>query len=145
MDFENEITKKNQTNKEIGLIINSINNIYTICSRIKTDQKKQVSKELDKDNLEDKALIENLIKKLKDSVTIVGDLTKLLQKLPEKCTKEWYEEESVKNEHDLMMGQHMIESAGAPRYSKMPMDHARMVNRSNATKKNINQSVGLSS
>ena len=37
LDFENEITKKNQTNKEIGLIINSINNIYTICSRIKTD------------------------------------------------------------------------------------------------------------
>lgn len=36
-DFENEINKKNQTNKEIGQLSNSINNIYFICKRIKTD------------------------------------------------------------------------------------------------------------
>ena len=51
LDFENEINKKNNTNKEVGQIINSINNIYGICKQIKTDQGKQTSKELDRDNL----------------------------------------------------------------------------------------------
>ena len=37
LDFENEINKKNQTNREVGQLINSINNIYTICKNIKTD------------------------------------------------------------------------------------------------------------
>jgi hypothetical protein len=30
-DFENEINRKNKNNKEIGQIINSINNIFSIC------------------------------------------------------------------------------------------------------------------
>lgn len=30
-DFENEIYKKNNNSKEIGQIINSINNIFNIC------------------------------------------------------------------------------------------------------------------
>ena len=30
-EFENEINKKNQNSKEIGQIINSINNIFNIC------------------------------------------------------------------------------------------------------------------
>ena len=30
-DFANEIGRKNQNSKEIGQIINSINNIYNIC------------------------------------------------------------------------------------------------------------------
>ena len=81
-DFENEINKKNQTNKEIGQLSNSINNIYFICKRIKTDQGKQTSKDLDKDNLQDTELIQNLIRKLKESVTTVGDLVTLLQYLP---------------------------------------------------------------
>lgn len=30
-DFANEIGRKNQSSKEVGQIINSINNIYAIC------------------------------------------------------------------------------------------------------------------
>ncbi len=30
-DFENEINRKNKNSKEIGQIINSINNIFQIC------------------------------------------------------------------------------------------------------------------
>ena len=30
-DFENEINRKNKNQKEIGQIINSINNIFSIC------------------------------------------------------------------------------------------------------------------
>ena len=32
-DFEFEINKKNQSSKEIGQIINSINNIFNICAK----------------------------------------------------------------------------------------------------------------
>ena len=96
LDFENEINKKNNTNKEVGQIINSINNIYGICKQIKTDQGKQTSKELDRDNLQEKELIESLIKKLKDSVTTVGDLVELLKKLPSDKDAEWFYEESAK-------------------------------------------------
>ena len=96
LDFENEINKKNMTNKEVGQIINSINNIYGICKQIKTDQGKQTSKELDRDNLQEKELIESLIKKLKDSVTTVGDLVELLKKLPAGYDAEWFYEESAK-------------------------------------------------
>ena len=32
-DFEYEINKKNQNSKEIGQIINSINNIFNICAK----------------------------------------------------------------------------------------------------------------
>jgi len=32
-DFENEINRNNKNKKEIGQIINSINNIYLICKK----------------------------------------------------------------------------------------------------------------
>lgn len=92
-EFENEIGKKNETNKETGQIINSINNIYNICRLIKIDQGKQVSSALDADLPNDDVLIENLIKKLKESVTIVGDLKELLRHLPQEMSLERYYED----------------------------------------------------
>ena len=41
-------------------------------------------------------MIESLIKKLKDSVTTVGDLVELLKKLPSDKDAEWFYEESAK-------------------------------------------------
>ena len=43
-------------------------------------------------------MIDNLIRKLKESVTTVGDLTKLLEKLPSNIDAEWYYEKSAENQ-----------------------------------------------
>ena len=76
-DFENEILKKNQNSKEIGQIINSINNISNIC---KTHQnRKRGSKKaaviVNDDVTEDsKNLVEQLNKKLDGALKTVEEL-----------------------------------------------------------------------
>ena len=77
-DFANEIGRKNQNSKEVGQIINSINNIYTIC---KTQQNKRrggnASKHDKTDikiNEETKNLIESLIPRLKAAHQVVDEL-----------------------------------------------------------------------
>lgn len=56
------------------------------------DQGKPVNSSTNKDPTSEDELIDNLVKKLKESVAIVGDLTKLLKSLPPECTLEYYYE-----------------------------------------------------
>ena len=63
-DFENEISKKNQTSKEIGQIINSINNIFNICQQQQAKREKKISKDEMKVNEQSSNLMPQLIGKL---------------------------------------------------------------------------------
>lgn len=73
-DFENEINRNNKNKKEIGQIINSINNIYIICR--KQQLKRNKIKEIDDDivNEETKDLVGKLIHRLETSAEVIEDL-----------------------------------------------------------------------
>jgi len=58
-DFENEINRNNRNKKEIGQIINSINNIYMIC------RKQQVKRgKVKKETIESEPLVNEETKDL---------------------------------------------------------------------------------
>ena len=63
-DFENEIGRKNQNSKEMGQIINSINNIYNICKQQQNKRGRKLDKPDVKINEESKNLVEALIPRL---------------------------------------------------------------------------------
>lgn len=95
-DFENEISKKNESQKEMEMIESSIDNIFQICNKVKAEQRRGVITNLDRQGEKEPkndVIIDNLIRKLKESVVTVGDLSSLLKNLPQECTLERYYEE----------------------------------------------------
>ena len=76
-DFENEIFKKNQTSKEIGQIINSINNIFNMCQLQQAKRGKKISKEELKVSEDGKNLMPQLISKIDRAHQTVDELVKV--------------------------------------------------------------------
>ena len=81
-DFENEILKKNQNSKEIGQIINSINNISNIC-KVHNNNKRGKGKAVPviNDDVQEgqKNLVEQLNKKLDGALKTVEELVQVFQ------------------------------------------------------------------
>lgn len=77
-DFANEIGRKNQNSKEVGQIINSINNIYNICKMQQNKRRGGNASKHDKQDIkvseESKNLIELLIPRLKAAHQVVDEL-----------------------------------------------------------------------
>ena len=76
-DFENEINRKNKNSKEIGQIINSINNIYRICREQQKKRGKTVSKSEDVSETSPN-LVTELIIRLENSSEVIEDLKSVL-------------------------------------------------------------------
>ena len=72
-DFENEINKKNKNSKEIGQIINSINNIYSICKTQQHNRGRQKVFRIEDVNEKTPNLVETLIERLEQSGEVVED------------------------------------------------------------------------
>lgn len=77
-DFENEINRKNKNNKEIGQIINSINNIFTICKRQQEHRGKLMQGNPADVTEKTPALVQELVKKLDASAEVIEDLKTVL-------------------------------------------------------------------
>lgn len=77
-DFENEINRKNKNQKEIGQIINSINNIFTICRD--QQKKRNKNKNLREDDVNENTpnLVHELIDRLEKSSEVIEDLKAVL-------------------------------------------------------------------
>lgn len=85
-EFENEINKKNNSSKEVGQIVHSINNVFSLCERIKEEQ--GVAKgfhnktrllslpdDIEKEaKIKDNSLAENMIQKLESCIDMITDL-----------------------------------------------------------------------
>lgn len=80
-DFENEILKKNQNSKEVGQIINSINNISFICRTHQNNKKKANSKKLEHEDVKEdsKNLVDQLNKKLDGALKTVEELANVFR------------------------------------------------------------------
>ena len=78
-DFENEIMKKNNNSKEIGQIINSINNIFNICKIQQAKRQRNLDKQDVKINEDSKNLVELLVAKLDIAHRTVDELVKVYQ------------------------------------------------------------------
>lgn len=79
-DFEYEINKKNQNSKEIGQIINSINNIFNICAKQQDQRGKSLEKQNYKINEETKNLVELMNIKLDKAHMTADELHKVFEK-----------------------------------------------------------------
>jgi chromosome segregation ATPase len=77
-DFENEINRKNKNNKEIGQIINSINNIFTICKTQQEHRGKLMQGAPGDVTEKTPNLVVELIKKLDASSEVIEDLKTVL-------------------------------------------------------------------
>ena len=78
-DFENEINRKNKNSKEIGQIINSINNIYGICRDQLVKRNKLKSAKPDIEVKEDTPnLVQELINRLESAAETIEDLKSVL-------------------------------------------------------------------
>lgn len=81
-DFENEINRNNKNKKEIGQIINSINNIYIICRKQQVKRGKLKNTEDEQEVSEEtKDLVAQLIKRLETSSEIIEDLKTVLDQV----------------------------------------------------------------
>jgi len=82
-EFESEITRHNDDQKEAGQIIQAINNIYSICEKLADvkGRKLQNIKSVTEDR--DPELINGLIKKLATGQEYIGDLMAVSEKLKE--------------------------------------------------------------
>ncbi|CDW75696.1 gtp-binding protein [Stylonychia lemnae] len=78
-DFENEINKKNKNSKEIGQIINSINNIFTICRGQQHKRGKMKNIKLDDVNELTPNLVQVLIERLEMSSEVIEDLVEVFK------------------------------------------------------------------
>ena len=78
-EFGNEIMKKNNNSKEIGQIINSINNIFNICKIQGAKRQKSLDKQDVKINEDSKNLVEMLVGKLDIAHRTVDELVKVYQ------------------------------------------------------------------
>ena len=76
-DFANEIGRKNQNSKEVGQIINSINNIFSICKQQMVKRGRKMDKQDPKINEESKNLVELLIPRLQIAHQTVDELVKV--------------------------------------------------------------------
>ena len=78
-DFENEINKKNKNSKEIGQIINAINNIFAICRA--QQQKRGKLKNLKVEDVTERTenLVPTLIAHLEMSSEVVEDLVEVFK------------------------------------------------------------------
>jgi protein involved in sex pheromone biosynthesis len=80
-DFENEINRKNKNQKEIGQIINSINNIFSIC---REQQKKRGKfKNVEENDVNERTpdLVMELIGRLETSSEVIEDLKAVLDQV----------------------------------------------------------------
>jgi hypothetical protein len=78
-DFENEINRKNKNSKEIGQIINSINNIYGICrEQLKKRNKLKTAKENNDVKEDTPNLVGELILRLESAAETIEDLKSVL-------------------------------------------------------------------
>ena len=110
-DFENEIERKNNNNKQVGQIISSIGNIHETCKKLiemqsKNKVKEKVENEKNKKKnelLEKPNLIGELQNKLSLSVSKISELTKVLEELNSEYTVERYYEDSAKQAMQLTM------------------------------------------
>ena len=73
----NEINRKTKNNKEIGQIINSINNVFNICKTQQEKRNKMMNGGIDV-NEKTPNLVEELIKKLDASSEVIEDLKTVL-------------------------------------------------------------------
>ncbi len=73
-DFENEINKKNKNCKEIGQIINSVNNIYGICRDQYLKRGKLKNVKVEDVTEETKNLVPVMIDRLETSSEVIEDL-----------------------------------------------------------------------
>jgi hypothetical protein len=81
-DFENEITKKNVNKKEIGQIINAVNNITIINRKLNQDKQKNKSRKQTEDKLLSETsdnLIDEMAKRLTDAAENIGDLVAVFE------------------------------------------------------------------
>lgn len=85
-DFEFEINKKNQSSKEIGQIINSINNIYNICAK----QNKRIKPSGQDDRIKEdtKNIVQELNKKLEKAHQTADELHKVYEKFGNEYDRE---------------------------------------------------------
>ena len=89
-DFEFEINKKNQSSKEIGQIINSINNIYNICADHQEQKKKRPKPSGQEDRIResDKNIVQEINKKLEKAHTTADELLKVYEKFGNEYDRE---------------------------------------------------------
>ena len=80
-DFENEIHRKNKNQKEIGQIINSINNIFTICREQQKKRGKFKNVEEEDVNEGTPNLVQELINRLETSSEVIEDLKAVLDQV----------------------------------------------------------------
>lgn len=81
-DFENEINRKNKNSKEIGQIINSINNIHGICRDQLVKRNKLKSSKTEYEVKEDTPnLVGELITRLEQAAEVIEDLKSVLDKV----------------------------------------------------------------
>ena len=78
-DFENEIHTKNNNSKEIGQIINSINNIFNICKIQQAKRQRNLDKQDQRVGEDSKNLVELLTGKLDIAHRTVDELVKVYQ------------------------------------------------------------------
>ena len=78
-DFENEINKKNKNSKEIGQIINAINNIYGVCRYQQFKKGKLKNYQAPDVNEETPDLVKNLIGRLETSMEVIEDLVEVFK------------------------------------------------------------------
>ena len=76
-DFANEIGRKNQNSKEVGQIINSINNIFDICKNQLAKRGRKLEKQDVKINEESKDLVGQLIPRLQTAHQTVDELVRV--------------------------------------------------------------------
>lgn len=74
-EFENEINKKNTNQKELGMIVRAINNIYTICQKHKSTNRK--AQEVMDVKEGDQNYVHELTLRLEASKEVIEDLGKL--------------------------------------------------------------------
>lgn len=89
-DFENEINKKNQNSKEVGQIVNSINNILDICKAQQAKRGRKLDRQGDDKSKDEEARnrVEHLITKLERASRTVEELVRVYREYGTDYTRE---------------------------------------------------------
>lgn len=113
-DFENEINRNNKNKKEIGQIINSINNIYIICRKqqVKRGKLKNIENEQEVTE-ETKDLVTQLITRLETSSEIIEDLKTVLDQVGIDYDRDKAYNEGIFNQGNTMAGTGQKHNQGA--------------------------------
>ena len=118
-DFENEINKKNQNSKEIGQIINSINNIFSICKIQQEKRGKKWDKQDVKINEETKNLVEQLTLKLEKAHQTVDELVQVYDKYGQDYNRDKAYAEDIEAAMQLEKPRQHGQSLGATKQGNM--------------------------